>query len=246
MRRMAKLGRWLLRKTVFSGKANLQSLDDPYTVMQHLLAQTNVTGIIDAGASDGRVARRLVERFPGATCYLFEPNPDYSAALQQLAKDDTRFVPQFVAVADRDAEQTLYVATHRGPTSLHPPTDRAKRVWGDLVETASEQTVTTTTLDTWAQQASPKPIQLIKLDIQAGELAALRGARRLLDEQVNVIYTEVMFNAMYEGGALFGQIDLLLRESGFVLHDLYGPAHDNQGTLTQANAIFVHADRLGL
>jgi len=60
------------------------------------------------------------------------------------------------------------------------------------------------------------------------------------------VYTEVFFNALYTGGALWSEIDLLLRESGFVLYTLLKPRADRQGTLIQANAVYAHAGRLGL
>jgi hypothetical protein len=51
---------------------------------------------------------------------------------------------------------------------------------------------------------------------------------------------------MYEGGAVHAEIDLCLRESGFLLYNLYKPKTDAHGVLKQADAIYVHGARLGL
>jgi hypothetical protein len=87
---------------------------------------------------------------------------------------------------------------------------------------------------------------MIKLDIQGAELKALRGASRILDEEVKLIYAEVSFHPLYEGGTTFGEVDGFLREHGFVLYNLYKVRADAKGMLDQANAIFLHAGRLGV
>jgi len=75
---------------------NLVSLDDPYEVIHRLLKDRQITGIIDAGASDGRVSKKLLRKFSCANVYAFEPNPIYREALQQYAKKDSRFHPHFL------------------------------------------------------------------------------------------------------------------------------------------------------
>ena len=47
----------------------------------------------------------------------------------------------------------------------------------------------------------------------------------------------------YEGGALYSEIDLFLRQNGFGLYDMYKPIHGPNGLLMWANAIFVNVQR---
>jgi len=84
-----------MKKKLLGKNQNLVSLDEPYEVMAHILKDCEVTGIIDAGASDGRISKRLLRKFPAADVYAFEPNPLYTETLKQYAKDDSRFHPQF-------------------------------------------------------------------------------------------------------------------------------------------------------
>ncbi len=73
---MAKLLKTFVRNTLWSGQDNLMALDDPYYVIRDLLKDQKVTGILDAGASNGRVARKLLRLFPDAKAYAFEQNPE--------------------------------------------------------------------------------------------------------------------------------------------------------------------------
>ena len=100
------------------------------------------------------------------------------------------------------------------------------------------------TIDDWIVENGNPSIELIKFDIQGNELKALKGADRTLKGSVLLIYTEVCFQPLYDDGALFGQIDMFLREYGFELHDLYGPKYNSDGMLLWANAIFVHRPRI--
>jgi len=242
---MAKPLKSLIRRTLLSGESNLTSLDDPYEVIQRLLAGREVRNILDAGASHGRVAERLARPFPGSQVHLFEPNPEYAGDLKALHDRDGRFRHWPMALADRDGEMQLHFTESRGTTSLFKPNTRADDTWGTQSHVKESRTVPVVAIDGWAERENVDPIDFMKFDIQAGELLALRGAEKTLREQTLLVYTEIFFNPMYEGGALFGEIDALLRTAGFLLYNIYKPAADKRGMLLHANPIYIHAERLG-
>jgi hypothetical protein len=90
------------------------------------------------------------------------------------------------------------------------------------------------------------PIQLMKFDIQAGELRALRGAVRVLQSSTLLVYTEIWFNPAYNDGAIYSEIDLFFREYGFILYDIFKPKYNPNGLIMWGNAIFLNIQRIGL
>lgn len=244
---MAKVIRQLLRNTLYKGKGNLYCLDDPYQAITHVLRNQQVTGIVDAGASDGRVSKRLLEKFPGAQVYQFEPNPIYSDKLAALQSADPHYHPFAVALSDEPGELQLQRTASPGSVSMFKPNALMHDRYAAEAKVEDTFTVPVTTLDTWWNQQDRPPVQLMKFDIQAGELRALRGASQMLDESVLAIYSEVHLNPLYEGGAIYSEIDLLLRKHGFSLYNLYSARHDPQGTgmLLWAHALFIKREKLG-
>ena len=236
---------FIKRKIVGKNK-NLISLDEPYQVMARLLKDHRVTGMIDAGASDGRISRRLLREFPKAQVYAFEPNPFYAEALQQYAKDDPRFHPQFLALSDREGTATLHVTESPGSTSLFSPGNSLRQMQPGGASLKREEQVELVTIDQWAQRNGDPAIELMKFDIQAAELRALRGAVRVLRSSTLLVYTEIWFNPAYEQGAIYSEVDLFLRECGFALHDIYKPKYSSSGSLMWGNAIFLNAERLAV
>ena len=91
---------------------------------------------------------------------------------------------------------------------------------------------------------------LIKIDIQGAELMALQNGTETVREAL-VIESEVEFVPLYEGQALFCDLQAFLREQGFVFHkflDMAGRAfrpflppnpHAPLSQLLWADAIFV-------
>jgi hypothetical protein len=102
-------------------------------------------------------------------------------------------------------------------TSLLVPDERRLAMfngfppWGHVV---AEHPLQTKRLDDIAELP---PIDLLKIDIQGGELDVFRGGPRTLDNVV-AIHTEVSFVPLYEGQPVFGDIDLDLRARGFIPH----------------------------
>lgn len=235
-----------IKKKLLGKNKNLVSLDDPYRVMAYLLKGIEVTGIIDAGASNGRISKRLLRKFPGAHVYGFEPNMLYAETLQQYAKEDARFHPQFMALSDHEGTADLHKTVSPGSTSLFTPGERLKKVDPHGVFLKSSEKVQVVTIDHWAERNGNPAIQLMKFDIQGGELRALRGAARILQNSTLLVYTEILFNSLYKNGSIFCEIDLFLRKYGFVLHDIYKPKYDPKGLLLWGNAIYLHSERLNI
>jgi FkbM family methyltransferase len=233
-----------IRKKLLGKNTNLVSLDNHYGVMRRLLKGRPVTAIIDAGASYGRVSKKLLRKFPGANVYAFEPNPVYRETLQLYAKEDSRFHPNFVAVSDAEGVADLYITRSPGNVSLCAPDIRLAEISPNGAFLRNLIKVDVVTIDQWAKRNGDIPIQLIKLDIQAGELKALRGAIRILQTSVLLVFTEIWLNPAYKGGALFSEIDSFLRQNGFELYDLFKPGYDLRGRLTWANAIYINSQKI--
>ncbi len=234
-----------IKKRVVGKNQNLVSLDEPFVVMERLLKGHRITGILDAGASNGSVSRWLLEHFPEATAYGFEPNPMYVEKLTEYASEEPRFKPQYFALSDREGTADLHVTESPGITSLF---SRAKSLEaydakGSTVKRVEK--VKVVTIDRWAADAN-RDIQVMKFDIQGGELKALQGATHTLQHSTLLIFIEIWFNPSYEDGAIFGDVDLFLRRNGFVLQDIYKPKYQPNGLLYWANAIYVQPQKLGL
>lgn len=225
---------------------NMISLNEPYEAMKYLLRKYEVTGIIDAGASNGRISKRLLRKFPMAQVYAFEPNPLYTETLKQYAKGEPRFHPQFLALSDHEGSATLNVTKSPGVTSLFTAGERLKEIEPDGAEIERLEKVELVTIDQWAKRNGDPAIQLMKFDIQAAELKALQGAVRVLQSSTLLVYTEIWFNSVYDGGALYSEIDLFFRQYGFALYDLFKPKYGPKGLIMWANAIFLNVRRMGI
>ncbi|MBU0545040.1 MAG: FkbM family methyltransferase [Proteobacteria bacterium] len=242
---MVKLFDTLLRNTIFAKKNNLLSIDDPYSILERLLKSHKITGIIDAGASNGRISKKLLKIFPEASVYAFEPNPLYEKTLNQFAWEDKRFFPYYFALSDHKGFEDFCITVSPGNTSLFKPGKRLKEIDPDGASLKSTKKVEVMPVDEWLKENGNHSIQLIKLDIQGAELLALRGAENVLKNSVLAVYTEILFNPLYEGGALYSDIDLCLRNYGFVLYDIFKPKYNSNGLLMWGNAIFLNSNKFG-
>ena len=243
---MAKVLWSLLRKTAFKRKGNLVSLDDHYSVMQSLLDGRKVSGILDAGASNGRITGKFLKVFPDAKAYAFEPQPMYKQKLLSVAEEDPRIEPQFLALGETTGTLELQVTESPGNTSIFKPNARMRSMYPEQSVINETVDIDIVTIDDWCRDHGDIDIEVMKFDIQGAELAALKGAEQTLKKSTLLIYTEIQYNPMYEGGALYSEIDLYLRERGFLLYNIYKPKTDKNGMLMWSNAIFVHAERLGI
>lgn len=172
--------------------------------------------VVDIGANpiDGDPPYKRLLDAGLAHVYGFEPNPDAFARLNSIKGPNETYVPS--AVYD-GTKQELKLCTSEGMTSLLEPNTELLGYFHGFPEWAKVEqrlSIPTVRLD---DVEEIKNIDYLKIDVQGGELEILRnGVNRL--EDCLVIHTEVEFLPMYEGQPLFSEVELFLRDLGFMFH----------------------------
>jgi FkbM family methyltransferase len=215
---------------------------DPFAAQSQLLAgsRRSAITIFDVGAHTGETARKYRARFPDATIYCFEPFPDSIAALERrFARDaGVHIVPQ--AVSQRVGRKTFYVNELAPTNSLLPRPAAGRRYYPSTASPRTTIEVEVTTLDAFTAAHGISAIDILKFDIQGGELMALQGAEKLLRSGgIPLIYTEIMFVPHYQGGALFPELWSALAQFGYSFFDIYDLQRATNGQLRYGDALFV-------
>jgi len=195
--------------------------------------------MIDGGAHDGRTSLMFARQYPNFVTHTFEANADLEPGLETALAHlpGTRNVN---ALARCSGKLSFQVNQSPMTSSVLPVDHWSTEYFGDVTQPAERRTVDALSLDDWADAHSVNRVDMIKLDLQGYEHEALLGARRLLDRGVGCIYTEVNFISFYQGCALFADVDMILRQHGYRLYNIYHLAtHLCDGQIGSADALFI-------
>ena len=189
-------------------------------ILADILSPQRPTAVVDIGANpiDGDPPYKAM--LAAGLCEVtgFEPQAAALARLEQNKGPHERYLPY--AIADGTL-RTLHVCELEGMTSLLVP-DPAHLalfnlfpIWGQVKERIP---VATRKLDDIAEIAH---LDFLKMDVQGAEREVLAHGRAKLNQTV-AVQTEVSFVPLYQGQPSFGDIDLALRELGFLPHCVTG------------------------
>jgi FkbM family methyltransferase len=177
--------------------------------------------LVDVGARGGlqanwrKAARHL-------RVVAFEPDPNEHARLAHSAPTDGSRVYINAALHRGEAELTLHLTRSAGTSSLLAPNraflDRFPEA--DRFDVVRDLPVRVDALDHVLAQSGVRGVDFLKIDTQGAELAILEGARSTLARSVFGVELEVNLAPLYAGQPAFGELDALLRASGFQLMDL--------------------------
>jgi FkbM family methyltransferase len=209
--------------------------EDAFEVQKKIIGKCKT--IFDIGANRGEITLRYAELFPEARIFAFEPFGDSFQILESRFSADKRIACFQVAIGDSDSKGNLFVNKNVDTNSLLKPIkiglssdQQVKNV--DTIE------VDVCTIDAFCQKANLDQIDILKLDIQGGELSALRGATDLLrKKRIGMIYTEAYFKKQYENQPLFHDISQFLEPYGYHLQDIYDPIYGKEN-LVWCDVIF--------
>jgi FkbM family methyltransferase len=189
--------------------------------------------IIEGGAYDGSETKIMSKLWPQGRIYSFEPIRE----LYHRVVEETKYCPNVtvypLALGEVCEERPIYLAwVPEEPTkicmssSLFPPKDHLL-YYGPIFK--GTQTIDMVSLDAWAEENGIEKIDLLWFDLQGYELAAFKGASKLISK-VSVIMTEVEFSELYEQQPLYPEVRSWLEEEGFTLvgGDFRFPKDPNQ------------------
>jgi FkbM family methyltransferase len=184
----------------------------------------------------------------GVVDYLgFEPDEEECARLR-AANSPRRIEYVPIGLSDRAEQQTLHLTREPGCSTAFPPNRLLLQRFfqSERWDVQRSTTINTLPLATVLSERGFVP-DVLKIDVQGAALKVLRGAGDSLDD-VLVVDVETEFSQMYDGGALFGDVDALLRARGFELLDLnkyyarrriLDIGHSSRGQVMFADALYV-------
>lgn len=184
---------------------------------------TPTVEILDAGASllEGAPVYTPLINLNLARITGFEPDPEqYQRLLDNKTESIYRWHPYFLGDGKK---HTFYTTMAPGCMSLLKPNHDMTRIFTGFTTTAEginfydvkhTEEVQTTRLDDIDDLTPP---DFMKLDIQGAELMMLEHGTKALESCV-ALHVECEFIELYENQPLFGDVQVFLRQHGFVFH----------------------------
>jgi FkbM family methyltransferase len=213
---------------------------DIWAAQARLFAGRAVRVVIDAGAFVGDTPLKYLQLFPDAVVHALEPDPENFRQLETFTAAVPNVRRHQTAVGEFDGTAALHRNGYAPTHSLLPRPASGKRYFPESAGAVGTADVPLVRLDTFCQEQSIEHVDVLKLDVQGGELAALAGAAGLLTAgRIAVICMEVAFVPHYQGAPLMPDIWQLLGGFGYTPYDLHAHLHGTDGQLRYADAIFV-------
>lgn len=193
---------------------------------------------VDVGANEGAWTGRVLRVFPGIELIAAEPNPEPRAVLAARFGELPNVTIDPRAVTDATGTSTYHRTRSSLFGSMLPPADTlhdlCETMDGSPTQTLEQIEVGTVTLD---ELVGERPVSVLKIDVQGGDLALLRGGRAVLD-RVGAVLIEVLFQPLYEGDATFPRLHEAMVALNFTLMDLTRPVRLGHGPALFADACY--------
>ena len=204
------------------------------------LPNARIRTVMDIGAHQGEYTDLALEYFQPEKVWMVEAIPELAAQLSSRYAARTECRVLHAAINDRSGDVTFRVNSHLASSSLLPVVKESAKHFGKNMSEERTVTVPGLSLDDLFVRESIKQVDLMKVDIQGAERLLIRGGEKALS-RVSVLCMEVLFEPLYEGCALFGELHSLLRPCGFHLHGFHGMRRGPEGFLLYADAIFTRS-----
>jgi FkbM family methyltransferase len=236
------IGTWLTRArrginaTAYdAGRRGLRAGVLPSLQHQPLLRALRPDFVVDVGANRGQFSLDVVRACPGARIVAFEPIPGEASVYERVLAGcpGVRLVTSALGATSGTA--TLHLSASADSSSLFPISRRQSDTYPGT-HLVGELDVAVQALDDCWSGLDPGDRNLLKIDVQGGELDVLRGAVHAL-RSISWVYVEVSFVELYDGQPLYHDVADFLGEHGFVLGSV-NHVDLRDGRAVQADALF--------
>ncbi len=197
-------------------------------VKNNWLKNIGIDTVIDIGGARGGFAKEIRAIFPDCQIYSFEPLTSSFKVLQNSFSNDKKFEAYNVALTNFEGETTFYECEFSNSSSLLAMSDLHKQAYPETANNTPIK-VKCDTLDSFVNNKNIKLGEktLLKIDVQGAEKLVLEGAEETL-KNVDLIYSEINFNQVYENAVSFNDLSEFLYKRGFKIE---GISHIAQSTV---------------
>lgn len=111
----------------------------------------------------------------------------------------------------------------------------------DIMEVSETITVPAVSIDQYCSSNSIERINLMKIDVQGGELRVLKGSAGMLGAQsIDIVLAEAFMLAFYDEAPLFDELITFMASFGYRVRGLYEPTISGRsGRIQWADFVFV-------
>jgi FkbM family methyltransferase len=199
--------------------------------------------IFDVGAHHGESVNEFITLYPNSRIFAFEPDKANFARLNERFARMPQIYTFNKAVGRNDGNVLLHKNNYDATHSLLPFDHDEINRWADAndfieIEIAEVDQVA---LDRFCADRNIGKIDILKLDVQGGEMMALEGAGKKLSQQaIEAVFCEVEFCRLYKNQPLFWDITAYLLSLSYHFVTIVSPKTSELGVLSWADAIYVN------
>ena len=193
--------------------------------------------IVEAGAASGKDTLEMIQIWPEAQIYAFEPVPESYEKLCRQVKGVSNITTYRAALGSQAGQGQMFVSSTFTSSSLLMPKEHL--VEHPRITFPATISVLVETLDDWASQTGVEKVDFLWLDMQGNELACLQASPNIL-QGVEAIYMEVFLKELYSGAPLYPEVKRWLGEQGFQVQ------REELSWRDAGNVLFVRVNQGGL
>lgn len=196
----------------------------------------NFAVILDIGANVGQFSQEMLDVFPNAQIYAFEPIASCFEKLKKIS--NKQFHPLPYALGNKNGEVEINVSSYSQSSSLLPMSDMHKEIFPHTAGSHKE-TIRIRRLDDIVKEINIKIPLLIKMDVQGYEKEIILGGRETF-KKASAVISETSFVPLYKGQPLAEEIRNLLEELGFEYQGfLNQKKHSQTGKALFEDSLFI-------
>jgi FkbM family methyltransferase len=216
---------------------------DAYGDMFRLAATYKPVAVLDIGSFIGNTIVRFTDELNIPVCG-FEPTPDTFDKLSSRFNDNKQVRLFNLALSDKSGQQRFFCNENMQTNSLLDNDEGNKNSFSDATKHTGDVEIETETLDNWLDKNIPAGSVIIKSDVQGAEGMLVTGGENTFRNRVIAFYSETQLYPMYKNQASFSELDMKMRELGFVIHNIYPCMHDKNGRAIQTDVLWINSKYL--